>query len=32
MNKNYVDICDDFDATKEDLNLNEVAKIKIYPV
>lgn len=28
MNKNYVDICDDFDATKEDLNLNEVAKNK----
>jgi len=28
LNKNYVDVCDDFDATKEDLNLNEIAKNK----
>ncbi|MGC8943860.1 MAG: saccharopine dehydrogenase family protein [Caldisericia bacterium] len=28
LNKDYVDVCDDFDATKEDLSLNEIAKNK----
>lgn len=26
LKKNYIDICDDFDATKEDLNLDDKAK------
>jgi saccharopine dehydrogenase (NAD+, L-lysine-forming) len=28
LNKNYVDVCDDLDATIEDLKLNEIAKNK----
>lgn len=28
FNKNYVDVCDDFDATKEDLNFDKLAKSK----
>lgn len=28
FNKNYVDVCDDFDATKEDLNFDTLAKSK----
>ncbi len=28
MNKNYVDLCDDFDATIEDLKFDSLAKEK----
>lgn len=28
LNKNYVDVCDDYDATKEDLSYDEIAKNK----
>lgn len=28
LNKNYVDVCDDFDATKEDLNFDTLANSK----